>query len=550
MTSSIRRDNPEPNSAARLSPGKRDLALGVAYVSLFAVLVLLVSAPLVDLSRIHLGPPDRHLNDQVGYITAARTLSQTGRLQSHIIYPSTLYQKTTKDYLYLPGHYYALAASYSIFRYGILQSYLPNLAAYLFCAVCLYLIGTRLYSIRLGFIAAALFILFPINILYAYTGMSEMTMVFSALLPVLIFIYLPERWRPALGGLALIIPLLFRETAIFLVIPLGLLIFRFQKKYLFPAIIFVTISLAVSGIVLSSGIATGRPSLLLANIFDERFETVYRDAVAMRSISPEIGDWLPAVAEKIQTNLEFLINPVLKLDFSFDLILFYLVLFLMLVNIVVGWRRREMLLLSSGLFSFCVFLALLSFYAIFSYRGLRVMLFTLPLSLLGSAQILHSALAERVSKSARAIFRFAPFALFAGLAVVSLVMTALMANRFTSMDSLDDQNLAFMEQLGHDDQTLLVAPYEFSLNYVYRHYPVRFSFVPKNRETLELLAQGYAIGSLVLPRVEFEDHFSATDFERYGLAYSETVEYGGEAYLVWRATPGPQAEAALTGQIP
>lgn len=522
-------------------PNNRGIVPGVVYVSLFAFIVLLISAPLADLSRIHLGPPDRHLNDQVGYITVARNLKETGRLYSNIIYPSTLFQVTTKNYLYLPGYYFALAASYAFFGFGLLQSYLPNLLAYLFSAVGLYLIGSKLYSTQTGYAAAALFILFPVHILYSFSAMSEMTLSFSVILASSIFFFLPDRWRPYLGALALTIPLLFREIGVFLIIPFGLLIYQFQKRNLRTTLVFTVLSLVISGVLLSSNVSSGRPSLLLANIFDDRFETVYRDALALSSISPQLGDWIPAISRKMLTNLEFLIYPVKALDFSFDLILFYTILLMMVILLGAGLRTRDIFLLSAGLFTLSVFIAILSFYAIFSYRGLRVILFTLPIGFLGSAHLFQNYIARRYFMGEKSLFRFIPAALIIGLAVTSLIATGLMASRFNSMDHIDDKNLAFMEQIGHDDRTLLVSPYEFSLYYVYTHYPVKYSFVPKNRETFALLAQRFEIGTLIISQKEYEDFFSRTNFEQYGLTLQQTAFYNGEVYLVWRGKPDIQA---------
>jgi hypothetical protein len=47
------------------------------------------------------------------------------------------------------------------------------------------------------------------------------------------------------------------------------------------------------------------------------------------------------------------------------------------------------------------------------------------------------------------------------------------------------------------DYGVLVAP-TFALDYVLRHYPVRYAFVPRNDETLRLLAQTYPVNTVIL----------------------------------------------------
>ena len=85
----------------------RDLRAGGLVVAAVAVLVRGVSTLAYRPGGIHLA---RYLNDQLGYVTTARWLADTGELRSHLIYPAHLEDPRWR--LYLPGHYVALAASF------------------------------------------------------------------------------------------------------------------------------------------------------------------------------------------------------------------------------------------------------------------------------------------------------------------------------------------------------------------------------------------------------------------------------------------------------
>src|SRR5215216_3121770 len=108
----------QPAAAKALaSPITRVLSLGnwklpdvltdVTLISAAALFIVLLVSRMIDLNGVHLGLPS--FNDQVGYISVARTFVETGVLRSNIIYPSTLLQEATKNYFYMPGHYVALA---------------------------------------------------------------------------------------------------------------------------------------------------------------------------------------------------------------------------------------------------------------------------------------------------------------------------------------------------------------------------------------------------------------------------------------------------------
>ena len=68
------------------------------------------------------------------------------------------------------------------------------------------------------------FLLFPANIVYAVTAMSETTLIAAALVAFAIFVHLPFKWRVGMGPLLLVLPLIVRETGIVIAIPFAFMI--------------------------------------------------------------------------------------------------------------------------------------------------------------------------------------------------------------------------------------------------------------------------------------------------------------------------------------
>jgi 4-amino-4-deoxy-L-arabinose transferase-like glycosyltransferase len=111
----------------------------------------------VDTNEPHLWGP---LNDQIAYTNTARSLLTKGTLESNTVLPSTLWQKTTRDFLYMPGHPVTIAVCYKLFGVGAFQSIIPSLLSYLIAMLAIYLIGARIYSPS-AYQASVLFALFP-----------------------------------------------------------------------------------------------------------------------------------------------------------------------------------------------------------------------------------------------------------------------------------------------------------------------------------------------------------------------------------------------------
>jgi 4-amino-4-deoxy-L-arabinose transferase-like glycosyltransferase len=150
-------------------------------VAVLAGAVLLLAAPYLWTGRWNTFALDQSLNDQTGYVTAARSLAERGRLESSVYYAGLLPQVKSHNVIYMPGAYYVRAAFFAIFGFSVFTSTLPNLLAFVASCVLSFLIGARLAGPRSGWISSLFVIFYPPFLLYAYSR-SELLLSFLCLL--------------------------------------------------------------------------------------------------------------------------------------------------------------------------------------------------------------------------------------------------------------------------------------------------------------------------------------------------------------------------------
>jgi hypothetical protein len=127
------------------------------------------------------------------------------------------------------------------------------------------------------------------------------------------------------------------------------------------------------------------------------------------------------------------------------------------------------------------------------------------------------------------------------LALMALASVRQFYGNVRQVDRLDNRRTAWLEQLGHDDSMMLVAPPHF-LDYVLKHHPVQWAFVPANDETLALLAASYPIGTLLLSAGELDRSLSSAALAQVGLEPIRRVNFGQEWYWLFRRFE-PKAES-------
>lgn len=550
-----------PSGAAVVGGAHRAEAATMSRATWVAVLILLsaaigcllVTATLVDAPDLNVRGLRETLNDQVGYISVARNLVDTGQMHSNVVYPSFLGQSASKDYLYMPGHYLALAAAFRVFGAGPIQSLLPSMLAYIAASVALFTGVLRTHGRRQALAASLLFVFFPANIVYALTAMSEMTLVAAAAVAFAIFVHLPTRMRPWFGPCLLLLPLLFRETGLAVAIPMAAIMFLRGSRglHLRATLGFLALSAIVALLFLRSDVAAGRPSLFLVNIFSPDIGSVYEDAFAAQQIHPSLIDWAHALETKLLMNAGDLVRLLWLLpwmmvrhaqlptgDAALEWTSIALIGFSVPIGVIASLRRRDALVLGTLGLQATLALAVVLLYSVVDFRGLRIMLLAVPF---GCATIVISGnqLIQGSPRLARVQHgKFFPFALLFGLAGMALACAALAPN--PAVRALVASDTEFLESLGNADGSMLVSPWRMSLDYVHKHQAVQWSFIPANRATLHLLNSTHPIETVVLP-AEFrpEDHegansLTAVDLAEEGLLHERTVSYAGRDYVIFR----------------
>ena len=158
------------------------------------------------------------LNDSVGYISIARSLSDSGHFISNLVYPSLINTPYTR--LYMPGYYIVLATAYYFFGTSIFTWILPSVVSYIISGVLIYLIGSKFYNRNIAMLAALIFLLNPLIILLSLSAMSELTIVAICLLAFYIFILIPNKLKYLVFPVLISLVFLFKQTTILIAIPM------------------------------------------------------------------------------------------------------------------------------------------------------------------------------------------------------------------------------------------------------------------------------------------------------------------------------------------
>ncbi len=496
---------------------RRDL-LAVLVVAASAAGLLWATGSYYGLERIWV---TNYLNDQVGYVTTSRWLAETGELRSHILYPA--YVEDPRWRLYMPGHYWAMAASFLAFGYGALQARLPCLAAYVLGSVSVYAIGRRLYRHEVGLVAALLFVVFPMHGYYAFSAMADMTVTGAAAAGFAAFVLAPERARPFVLPFALAIPFLFRETTALLVLPGAFLALRAGRGGVPGFLVAGVGSVVVLGLVNAWQLAAGKGSTPLSWVTLGRFN--YGDALAAEASPPSFGELTAGIARNLGANADLWWQRVSTTAFDSILPGSTIAIFaLALLALVLGLRRRDPFAVGTALFALLSFALVFALYNVSGFRLLRSTLVAYPFLAVAVVGVLLPA-REGPWRLTRALPAFAVLALalgFPGFRAAS--------GEFVH-DPREDE-IDAVARIGHDDTRVLVGPTRLTLPYVLRRYPVRFSFVPDNEETLIRLCRAHDVETLILPKELVGTTFSHVALRRLGFTRDEQTD--SERYAILR----------------
>jgi hypothetical protein len=181
--------------------------------------------------------------------------------------------------------------------------------------------------------------------------------------------------------------------------------------------------------------------------------------------------------------------------------------------------RSDPFPVAAGLVVLASLVSIVALYDAAGYKALRGAMFGMPLCGVALGGLLQRA-PPIAQLEQTAAWRRAGFAALVALALLlaGRGSTLAAARGVTANDEAARDRTASLEQLDHDDDTLLVAPWNLSLEYVVQHYPVRWSFLPANDATLDRLRVHYEIGTLVLLPTASNRRVTRAAIERAGLS--------------------------------
>jgi len=497
--------------------------------------------------NLHISGLDTNLNDQVHYISVARNLVYTGSLTNNLIYLPTILHEDLAGYLYMPGHYISLALSILFLGDTNLAYLAPNLLSFVLSAVCVYFASVKLYTRHTGLLAAAFFILFPANLLFAQTAMSESTVVFAATATFCAFLYLPPSLGVALGPLLLSIPFLFRETTAIILLPMvAILVARIDRNKAGHAFALVFVSLAVLFFIYTRDFSTSRVPTLLPNLFGDS-QGIYHDAYWKPTRPIDLTEIHIVISEHIRSNVLAFTNSlqsvsretsgldlVLRNLSRFECATLIMSLLPLGVSAALFFRKAaDAYVVGTTLLLLTLLVFLLTLYTLTGFRGVRILMLSVPFSAIIIARFITHILEElkwiRHSHGAAL-----SMAIILGNLLFSGWLLNTVAPAISVHDKRDTMSIQFIESLQHDPKRVLVGPFNESLPYINAHYPVSWAFLPRNDDNLRLLGSKYELGTLFFPKSDLNRYSKAAlDAEKF-ISRGE-IQFRGQPFLVYQA---------------
>ena len=465
-------------------------------VAVLAGAVLLLAAPYLWTGRWNTFALDQSLNDQTGYVTAARSLAERGRLESSVYYAGLLPQVKSHNVIYMPGAYYVRAAFFAIFGFSVFTSTLPNLLAFVASCVLSFLIGARLAGPRAGWISSLFVISYPPFLLYAYSSMTELLLSFLCLLVCWAFLASSPRIQGPLAGALIALPYLVRDSALLLLPGFAVFLALDIRGRRAPRIAGFAIAALIG--VWSVGripAVADRPQLFPLRLFESY--DLYYDA----TISPGATSGAPALGKAVLQNIaanarllgeQLTQGPGLAYDSVFLVAAIALILVVTAMACFVEPRHRPF-------FAFAATCGLAGLVAsasipryLVGYTGLRHSLFAVP--------FLFGALAVSLSGASRRLAAgFAVLVLLALLCLANFFFLKFAHGEYAWTNRYAQECAVFLDKLGAGRTRGFIAPAVIALDYVLIRYPVRWSFPPANEHTLALLMEKMPVDLIVLP---------------------------------------------------
>ncbi len=499
-------------------------------VAALVIVLLLCSTLLVYRSGLAftLSPGSVLGGDQLNYLTCAKSVLQSGILESSTIYPGLLNQTFSHLYLYMPGHCLAIATGFALFGIGAWQAILPSVFGLWISVLSIYFIGLRYYSSRVGLIAALSMLFSGSSLFYAVTAMSELTVMASGLLALSIFAWMRFRFKNLLVPGILLLPFLFRETSATLIIVI-LAFIVYERQRIVRSVSFEILSVALLSFFFLLAIylmpQLHRPSLWLGGFYTKDFT----DAYALEGFHPTMQDFLAAAWGKFTHNWEKVYWPNewiswLKMTpISIEYFPFIPHLIFIGIVLVAGIIRQDSIFIGSALFAALHFIMLFFLYI----AGWRTCLLSNALLSLPLAKIAISI--ARDSPIRRSILLISTLL---GVALSTWGAQELLGD-FARKGQEGSQCTENIKVLQHDSSKVLISRGLECSDYIYYDFPAKWSFMPANLRTLQLLMKKFQVGTIIFDVNDPANKLFGSYLQNSGFVRSD-VKIGSKPFIIYK----------------
>lgn len=471
------------------------------------------------------------LGDQLNYANVARNLATTGHFIQHgqfegtgnIILPGILTSEHTR--LYVPGFYLILAGFFKLFGYSPINAVLPNIIIHILATGLTFHIAKKLYDEKTAFFSAIIFFIFPFNVFTAFSCMGDIVLPFAALTSFAIFLALPTRTRvwsiPLLVGFVY----LFRQTGLFMIIPLlgyyydntpnsrwwHLLLALFATIFFCHLLNDWQTHVGLSRVHFLDVLSTGH--INYANAYPE---------VSTLKVLPTI-DIIKLIFNHTISNIITFFKSFngIKPTINFLAETSFAMMFVMLIFASIGSLKniyRETFALSC-----CLFLIVISAADIIYYMGIlrtfmRMTMISFPFVIIQAVRFrpTHSKIG------------------FGFICLLSAVTIQIGSHRLRHNQKYVHQFDNFMHKVNPSPTGLIACPTMFFRPYAFDHYPQLMSFVPANRQTLQLLNNKYPISTIVIPAKDLGSTITQRDINEIGLHLTQKIAFWQSDYLVFK----------------
>ena len=463
----------------------------VIFLAAVGILNIVIYGFMVDITRLHLFGLHGTFVDQEFYIDAARHVIDEGKLDSTVIWTSTLNQVYHRNYFYMPGHALAIAVSYRIMGESPVTSILPGVFAYLGCIALLYIIGSRLVNRRVGSLSGFLFAIFPPSLIYGFSAMSEMTLLCACLAAFTAFLYLPVRYRHVAGPLLLCVPFLFRETGPLWIVPMVAVMLTETRgpKWKTEVIAFIGISLILLLAIYRLDWIQDRPSLFYQNLLSKTFGDKYMDAFAALQKPSSITEWAEILVARGLQNLRTLVRILLGRGDLLEILLLHLLLWPpLLVLLTLRWMGRlRNLVFAYAVMAVVLFGAITFLYHWETYIGIRQAMLISPLGAIAAGCFFDRLCPDRRRLASVVV-------------VITTLMLPISLAAAVSINRSDSKMKYFelvLQTIDIDQRGTLISSHEFGVPYLYRNRRGKWAYMPANEKTLLLLQKKYPVSAVI-----------------------------------------------------